>query len=376
MARPRPTRRRAPRRRTKSPNAETAHVMDEAIRHAVDLEALKLFLTDQLAVEFEREVVEKLVANLERRLERIRNRGHLSGVQAQKNVQELIATNNAIVAAGVRIVRDQLKRELGKVALKEAKAALAQIQSAYPVNVGLHAPSARLLKAAVEQNPVRGDYVGSWFKKLEEGTAARVQQQIRIGLAEGKSTKDITRAIKGSRALQYRDGIVQQQRREVETLVRTSVQNVVTDAREQTYAENSDIVTGVRLIAVLDSRTTFICISEDQNVYPIGSGPRPPLHFNCRTTTVPELISAEELGLKVNPVEGKRAALGAKGGEAVPSSLNYSQWFARQPADWQREVLGPGRFDLYKRGVPLVEMKSLSGRRLSIDEIKLVSGLN
>ena len=52
-------------------------------------------------------------------------------------------------------------------------------------------------------------------------------------------------------------------------------------ARQAVAEANGDIVAGVRMVATLDSRTSSVCRSLDGRVFPVDSGPRPPVPINC-----------------------------------------------------------------------------------------------
>ena len=76
------------------------------------------------------------------------------------------------------------------------------------------------------------------------------------------------------------------------------------------------------------------CRALDGRVFEYGKGPKPPSHWGCRSTIVPE-IDYEGLGFEP-PRPGKRAA---KGG-MVDADTNYGQWLLDQGTARQQEVLG------------------------------------
>lgn len=65
--------------------------------------------------------------------------------------------------------------------------------------------------------------------------------------------------------------------------VRTSTFAVASQAREEAYRANEDIIRGVIICAVLDGRTTNYCKSMDGTIFKLDEGPRPPFHPRCRT---------------------------------------------------------------------------------------------
>jgi SPP1 gp7 family putative phage head morphogenesis protein len=80
-----------------------------------------------------------------------------------------------------------------------------------------------------------------------------------------------------------------------------------------------------RRIATFDDLTCLGCLSEDGEIYDSEDGFD--AHPNCRCSTVPIVPGVEE--------------------EAMPSS---EQWFQEQNEETQRDMMGPGRYDLYTSG--------------------------
>ncbi len=181
--------------------------------------------------------------------------------------------------------------------------------------------------AAVNARPFQGRLLREWLGDLDASAARRVRDTIRMGVIEGETNAQIVRRIRGTRAQRYRDGVMEINRRGAKTMVRTAVNHTANVAREEVYAANADIIGGVMYVATLDSRTTLTCASLDGRVFPIDKGPRPPQHLNCRSTTVPVLKG-------VDP----------------PSKTSFAEWFANAGEETQREVLGAGRYALWKRG--------------------------
>ncbi len=64
------------------------------------------------------------------------------------------------------------------------------------------------------------------------------------------------------------------------------INHIATTARVEALKDNDDILKGMRRIAILDSRTTWFCMSIDQSIIPLN-GPKPPYLWRCRTTVTP-----------------------------------------------------------------------------------------
>jgi SPP1 gp7 family putative phage head morphogenesis protein len=123
---------------------------------------------------------------------------------------------------------------------------------------------------------------------------------------------------------------------QVITLVRTSINQVANAASQQVYEANQDITKKYRYVATLDTRTSAICRALDGREFEYGKGPKPPQHFNCRSTTV-AVVDYEGLGFDPPPA-GKRAAAGGM----VPADQSYGQWLAR-PENKARKIEALGK---------------------------------
>jgi hypothetical protein len=144
-----------------------------------------------------------------------------------------------------------------------------------------------------------------------------------------------------------------------------------------TYEANKDIVKGVQIVATLDNRTTEICMSEDGKVYDVGDGPRPPFHFNCRTTTTPVLKSLREMGFKSPTGKPLSKATRASVNGQVPARQTYGSWLKRQPKAVQEDALGVEKARLFRHGDLTVD-RFVDDRRnvLTLDELRRREGLS
>ena len=203
-----------------------------------------------------------------------------------------------------------------------------------------------------------GDVVSKAFRGLAEAQAQRFNTIVRTGLLTGEPTAQIARRMVGSLNFGQLAKTARQQAlaggeltkaadHQVLTLVRTSVQQVANAASEQVYKANQDVTQKYRYVATLDSRTSAICASLDGQEFEYGKGPQPPVHFNCRSTTVP-IVDYEGLGL--TPPEkvigiGKRAS--AEG--PVSANVTYGKWLQGQSKEYQKDVFRSDRRAAYFR---------------------------
>lgn len=171
------------------------------------------------------------------------------------------------------------------------------------------------------------------------------------------------------------------QGRQAATLSRTQTNRVAVLSRQTTMRLNSSEgrQTGkqqkpmsgyYKWVAVLDSLTSYICISRDGRVYKdIDKNPKPPAHYNCRSTITYLVNDKYNKGGK-----GKayRTAIGEDGKEQrISDTINYPQWLRRQPAGFQDEVLGIERGEMFRRGTLSVDrFVDENGRSLTLPELR------
>lgn len=166
--------------------------------------------------------------------------------------------------------------------------------------------------------------------------SAEIISEIRVGSALGETSGQISRRL---------TSLGVQQRDQAQALVNTMTNHIATTARVEVLKDNDDILKGMRRIATLDSRTTLFCMSIDQTIIPLD-GPKPPYHWRCRTTVIPVL--KDEFAREI--AGSTRPSVGPDGAEQVSSKTSYGEWLARQPASFQKDVLGPERYKLFSKG--------------------------
>ncbi|MGU1581195.1 hypothetical protein ACSEP4_02095, partial [Pseudomonas aeruginosa] len=155
-------------------------------------------------------------------------------------------------------------------------------------------------------------------------------------------------------------------------------------ARMEVYKANSGEngpVKGYRQLSTLDSHTTEICMVYDQKTWdlqfrPVGhSLPYKqgcPRHWGCRSATLPWLKTMRELGIDVDEVKSTRASMDGQ----VPASLNFETWLKGKSKAFQDEKLGPGRADLWRRGViTLSDLLDQRGNPLSLAQLRESVGI-
>ncbi len=198
-----------------------------------------------------------------------------------------------------------------------------------------------------------GQVVQKAFRGIAEDQAELFGQVVRQGLLTGETTDDIARRLKGRLRFGQKGSVKQiasaggqsttVANNQVVALVRTSINQVANAASQQVYEANQDITKKYRYVATLDSRTSAICRALDGREFEYGKGPKPPQHFNCRSTTV-AVIDYDNLPFDPPP-PGKRAAQGGM----VPADQSYGQWLANQSKSVQEQALGKSKVPYFRK---------------------------
>ncbi|CTQ45750.1 minor capsid protein [Roseibium aggregatum] len=342
---------------------ETANerIENSAIRHAIFLERYKTGTVRRI-IELLGEVDADIVSQI-RRLEESYTRRRLEAVL--NSIREINAKAYRELAA-------RLGEELEEFATGEADFALGKLSEGLPTElrtvIEFASPATEILFVSAENKfgnaLIQGRELSSWFDQIADADFGRFQQALRLGFVEGESIDKMVRRITGTRPLNFKDGAREVSRRQVRALVRTAINTASTNAREEVYKANEPLIKGVRWVSTLDGRTSAICKARDGKLYSFDKGPRPPAHFNCRSTTTPVLKSWRELGFdKDEPARGVRPFIrDTRKLKDIPKSARdqlvgrvradetYETWLRKQPKGFQEEVLGPTKARLFRQG--------------------------
>ena len=330
-------------------------IQDALIRHAVGLERLG----DASA----RRIIASLRRADARIVERLASGYEPDSTRAQQ--RDLLDQIRAILDAVYTDEMGRLRIDLEDLATYEAEFLQDTVNRVVP-NLGFSLPGADTLHAAVYSRPFQGKLLKDLFKDMPADAYERLRREITQGFIEGRSNEDMIRAIRGTRAQGYKDGINGVNQRAAEVTVKTAVAHVSNAARDRAYQTNARFLRGIQWVSVLDTRTTLICASRDGKIYKVDKGPRPPAHPRCRSTTTPVLKSQGDL-----PQERLSEVERAKLTGQPPEDLTYGAWLRRQPVSVQDDVLGQKKAILFRKGeLPIDRFTRADGREYTLDELK------
>lgn len=196
--------------------------------------------------------------------------------------------------------------------------------------------------SAALRNPIQatGDMLEPFIKDLSAREVKRVEQEVMKSIAQGRTISQTVTAIRGTKKAKYQDGVLGRNWSDARTVVRTATQHVSSAGRKAMWEANSDVIQKYQWVSTLDGRTSQTCRSLDGQVFEIGKGPMPPIHPNCRSTTVPYF----------EPGEWDKGATRSSATGPVDQSTTYYEWLKQQPAAFQDDAIGPTRGKLLRNG--------------------------
>lgn len=265
-----------------------------------------------------------------------------------RQLEALLLEIRALQADAWKVVGAQLNDDVAALSAVESAFAgrLVEFGSRATGTVVANAPTAAQVVAAVNARPFQGRFLRDWLSEAEAGAAKRVRETIRQGFIEGRSVSALVREIRGTKALGYKDGVLEVSRRGAEAMVRTALTHTAAVAAKETYAAMG--VAEATFLAVLDSRTTLTCANLNGKTFDLETFPWPPRHVNCRSTAMPVVAGMPKV--------------------EAPS---YADWLKRQSVEVQNDILGVRKAQLFREGkLTLDRFTDNKGRVLTLAELR------
>ena len=247
--------------------------------------------------------------------------------------------------------------------------------------------SATQLHAMVTETPIGGRLLNDWVgRTFDTNIQDSIKSELLTGMMKGESYRDMTKRFTDKAF----DGLAN----DMEGLTKTYVQSANVRAMDDVMKANSDIVKGWKWNSSYNNRTCMECMSLDarDEVYPIGQGPEMPAHNRCGCFKEMEILTFREMGLDidemeeaykpytvrgtVDPVTGvvTPGKIGVGGGRIIDTGRflgTYEDFLKLQPEMVQRQILGPGRLELWKSGkVALKDFADKNGNIYLLKELQ------
>lgn len=352
-----------------SPNPKTPNekLQRASVARAIGAERLKASTVRKIRTLLQ-EVDDRLAAQIVRRIQR------LGPVEQQLLGQGKFTTKRLIALRDALSVAERQSRQIlyegivdTGVNFARAEGSLMRdsmtrvINGAVTVNFEAVAVSNRLLRKVVTSRPFEGKLLREHTKDWGRAKKAAIMREVRIGVVAGESTLAIAKRVRGTIATGGRGSALFRSRESAEALIRTAISHIMNATREEVFSANSDVTKGVQWSATLDTRTCVRCAALDGKVFPVNSGPRPPLHINCRCATVPVTSFSN--------IPGQRASMAGP----VPDNLTMNEFMKEMlSAEQQDRILGSAtKGRLFRSGgLDLDGFVDRTGRPFSLDELR------
>lgn len=379
-------------------NTANEALFDALVRHQIYLLRVSGSIRNRI-----QDILNKTEQDIAEKIrDRLRNNVGLTSPLALRKMETLLRIIRNIRTEAWDQIDKAWAEELVAIAKVEPELLDQMIKTVSPVILETTLPTARQLTAIVTARPFEGRTMRQWARKLRADDIARMDGVIRAGMVAGETSAQIARRVVGTANLRGRDGVFQITRDHANSVTRTFVNFVANEARTEWANLNNDIADDEQFVATLDARTTAQCRSLDGKVYPIGVGPRPPLHYNCRSlrvlfllgdniSTRPFKASTEQQLLREFSAQrgfkkpGTRDGLprGTKGDfdafsrkrvreltGIMPASTSYQKWLEAQSAQFQDDVLGKTKGRLFRQGgLTLDKYVNRSGDELTLSQL-------
>lgn len=286
-----------------------ATAFDVAVRQQAYIEGVKNY--EQDAIEPTAEALAALLALL-----LVKWKYPTIGAMPKKVLREFTAEFNSRAARILDKLTASYWAELRQVA--RADLLVTSVNLAYLTNKPAVSPKTADVWAKMTNEPLAasGHLPGALLRDFARSTITQIGLLIKQGYANKWTPAQLLEALNGTRARKYKDGLLNKVSNQFHTVSNTLIQHV---HQWLNYNLGRLFYDNYQWVSVLDSQTTEICRSRNGNIYRYGEGPRPPAHYNCRSTIV-----------------------GIAGVTAYPSPTFYN-WVSAQPLALQNDLLGTRR---------------------------------
>ena len=344
-------------------------LQDDAIRHAIGLNRLRAGALRRITRLLE-DADADLAAQIMARLADLSGNDiatiTTSGTFSTERLRRLRASIQRLERFAREAYEESFNSEISGIASMEQDFWEERINRALPSELRLtvNTVAASTVEAAALSRPLQGRVLSTIAREWGADRRRRVDQAVRIGFVNGETINQIARRVTDqlevSRSVARRD-------------VRTAVTHMASFARRRVAEANPDLIRNELWVSTLDGRTSPICIGNDGKVLTDRSlnpapGSRPPVHWNCRSVTSFVLSSWRELGFDIEDLTAEtRASMNGQ----VPRAVRFPDFFNDQSEEFQRELLGPTKFELFQSGeFEITDFIDNSGMFFTVDELR------
>lgn len=240
-------------------------------------------------------------------------------------------------------------------------------------------PDGEKLFSAAKKVPLAGGaLVDDLLSRIAESARQKVEYALRDGISTGKTNQEIIQRIRGTKRLNFEDGLLNSTKSDIDRTVRTIRSHVANQAYLDSYKKIG--FEYVRFVSVLDGRTSKLCASLDGTIWEINDPSKrvPPLHPHCRSILVPvdkdgrlageRPFVMDERPVKDIPKDERSQLIGQ-----LDANTTFKEFFSKTDEFFQKEWLGPKRYKLYKEGkFDFDKFYDPEGKLYTLEELKIL----
>jgi hypothetical protein len=347
---------------------------DTFVARSFDLEKVKTASAKNIS-----KILEDLMREIERELRDADPTGVTRTAYRQERLNKLFNMADKTIKSQYKDIYGIMTSELATLAEIEGVFAAKAINAVLKVDVLDYVVSREVLEKLATDTLIEGAPSAEWWSKQAVSLQDEFKRVMRVGVAKGETLQQMSARVMGTQkpsllgvrgripgvtdeeieGLTYEPGLLKKARRNAQALVRTSYQTVMSEARQDAYRVNDDVIKGTEYVSVLDSRTTIQCRAYDGaqwdlNNNPIGSKKLPFLqppngHWGCRSVLVPIMKDLEEIlgvpGMSEMPSSTRSSIDGQ-----ISTDVTFDEWMRSRSVKEQIKVLGKGRQQLWADG--------------------------
>lgn len=386
-----------------------ADLFDAQLRHHIDVQ--RLVGSDVARI---LRLLKKSDADLVKLLEERVDPGDFTS----RRFRSLLSDIRELRAALMKEARSANRQSLLDLADVEQGAGRKMFERVIPVRLDYAVAETSRLVQLIDNQPFaagtnRARLLGDWWDDLTAADSRRITDALQYSALRSETVQQATTRVAQAAKMT---------RVNAEAVVRTAANHAANGAREEFFKANSSVIAYLMWSSTLDGRTTEVCMARDGANAPLDSDKwdgvpephletpyeRPPAHPQCRSLMI-ALLSAmgiaqlmpdrafvrdtrtrkwrerdfrAEASAKTEGwstmsdrqrtavVRDIRQRWAADAIGQVPARTTYAEWLRAQPAEFQNDVLGPARADLFRGGMPLTKFVDRAGGGLTLKQIR------
>ena len=229
-------------------------IAEDLTEHGIDLARLEAGTSKKVVG-----IINNLAQQLKEDLIKINPTEPLRVGYREARSKVLLASANGKISDAYREINTILKTDLKKLAALDADTVADMANSPVGVDLVSGHLSTDTLNAIVNESKLfGGENLAQWLSAERTALNRAMKSVINKNILLGTPITQMVRELIGTKANNYKDGIMRISRARANTIVRTSVNAIANSARNQVYADNADVIKGKQWLATLDTRTCFV----------------------------------------------------------------------------------------------------------------------